>query len=90
MKRITVRHILVSHEFEAKDLLRKIEGGSNFEELARDFSNCSSGNNGGLLPEFGRGKMVREFEKAAFSLKFGQVSAPIRTKFGYHLIKRES
>lgn len=88
MNKIRAKHILVDHEYEAKDLLRKISEGSDFEELARKFSKCPSGEDGGDLGVFGRGQMVPAFEEAAFSLKEGEISRPVRTSFGYHLIKR--
>jgi peptidyl-prolyl cis-trans isomerase C len=87
-KKITASHILVEHEFEAKDILRKLEQGELFEKLARDFSTCSSASDGGMLGEFGKGMMVREFEQAAFKLQPGEISSIVRTQFGYHLIKR--
>ena len=58
-----------------------------FEDLAKRFSKCPSREQGGDLGFFGKGMMVREFEDAAFSLPVGQVSSPIKTQFGYHLIK---
>jgi parvulin-like peptidyl-prolyl isomerase len=82
------RHILVDHEHEALDLLKKIEGGEKFETLAQKFSKCPSSRNGGDLGEFGRGRMVPSFEEAAFALEIDQVSKPVRTQFGYHLIQR--
>ena len=88
MKMFSASHILVSHEFEAKDLLRKLEQGESFDKLAQDYSLCSSKANGGFLGEFGKGKMVPEFEKALLALKPGSISPPIRTRFGYHIIKR--
>lgn len=87
-QKIRAQHILVHQEFEARDLIRKLEQGVSFEQLARDFSQCPSGENGGNLGEFGKGMMVPSFEKAAFALKVGEISAPVKTQFGYHLIKR--
>ncbi|MCK5882050.1 MAG: peptidyl-prolyl cis-trans isomerase [Bacteriovoracaceae bacterium] len=89
MKRVTVRHILVTHSYEATDILRKLDAGDSFEQLAKDFSSCPSNTDGGMLGEFGKGQMVKEFEKAAFSLFPGMVSGVVRTQFGYHIIKRE-
>lgn len=86
---VEASHILVTHEYEAQDLLKKISDGESFDDLASKFSKCPSGQNGGYLGEFGRGRMVPEFEEAAFELEVGQVSEPIRTQFGYHIIKRE-
>lgn len=81
-------HILVDHEYEALDLLKKLNEGTSFEELAKDFSKCPSRQNGGDLGEFGKGQMVAPFEKACFELEVDQVSEPVKTQFGYHIIKR--
>lgn len=86
--KITVQHILVSYGYEIADLKRKLSEGVSFEDLARDFSKCPSGKNGGYLEEFGKGVMVPSFEKAAFALMPGEISAMVRTDFGLHLIKR--
>lgn len=86
--KITAQHILVNQEFEIKDIQKKLSEGVSFEELARDFSTCPSGKDGGNLGEFGKGMMVPSFEKAAFALLPGEVSEPVRTQFGFHLIKR--
>jgi len=86
--RIRARHILVKEEFEAKDLVKKLSEGTSFEDLAREFSTCPSNEEGGDLGEFGRGAMVPSFEEAAFGLKVGETSGPVRTQFGYHLIQR--
>lgn len=88
MSTIQARHILVEHEHEAQDLVKKLEDGAKFEELAQKFSKCPSGTSGGNLGEFGRGQMVAPFEEAAFALEVGQVSGPVQTQFGYHLIER--
>jgi peptidyl-prolyl cis-trans isomerase C len=85
---IKARHILVEQEYEAKDLLKKLEEGKTFVELAQSFSKCPSSKRGGDLGEFGRGRMVPSFEEAAFALKVNEVSEPVRTQFGYHLIQR--
>ena len=88
MSQISASHILVEQEFEAQDLLKKIEGGESFENLAKQYSKCPSGQQGGALGTFGKGQMVAPFEEAAFSLQPGQISGPVRTQFGYHIIKR--
>jgi peptidyl-prolyl cis-trans isomerase C len=88
MSTVSASHILVQTLEEAQSLLSQIETGSLFEELASQYSKCPSGNNGGSLGAFGRGQMVKPFEDAAFALEVGQISAPIQTQFGYHLIKR--
>lgn len=88
MSTVSAKHILVEQEFEAQDLLKKIEEGESFEDLASKFSKCPSGRQGGDLGAFGKGRMVPSFEEAAFALDVDQVSHPVRTQFGYHLIKR--
>ena len=88
MSQITASHILVQTEHEALDLVKKLEEGKTFEALAKEFSKCPSGKQGGSLGSFGKGQMVKPFEDAAFALEAGQTSGPVRTQFGYHLIKR--
>ncbi len=90
MSSITAQHILVDQEHQAQDLLKKLEEGKEFSDLAKDFSNCPSGKSGGDLGSFGKGVMVKPFEDAAFALEVGQVSGIVQTQFGYHLIKRLS
>lgn len=85
---LKAKHILVKHEFEAKDLQKKLLEGKSFEDLAKDFSLCPSGQRGGDLGEFPKGRMIPAFEKALLELKENEISGPIRTQFGYHLIKR--
>lgn len=87
---IKASHILVENEYEAQDLIKKLGEGSTFEELAQKFSKCPSGKRGGSLGEFGKGRMVPSFEEAAFALEVNQVSPPVRTQFGYHLIRRDA
>jgi peptidyl-prolyl cis-trans isomerase C len=86
--KIKARHILVKNEYEAEDLLKSLDAGKTFEELAKDFSLCPSKEDGGDLGAFGRGMMVPAFEEVAFSLNVGEVSKPVRTQFGFHLIQR--
>ncbi len=81
-------HILVKTEQEAKAILERLNKGEKFANIAKDASLCPSGKKGGDLGTFGRGKMVKEFETAAFTLQKGQTSAIVKTKFGYHIIKR--
>jgi parvulin-like peptidyl-prolyl isomerase len=84
---IRASHILVPTLNQAEFLLKEIEKGKSFEELAKKYSSCPSGHEGGDLGFFGKGQMVPEFEKEAFSLKIGEISKPVKTQFGYHLIK---
>lgn len=88
--KISAQHILVDQKFEAEDLIKKIDAGEDFAKLAKDFSSCGSASDGGNLGEFGKGMMVAEFENAAFGLEVGNISAPVQTQFGFHIIKRLS
>jgi parvulin-like peptidyl-prolyl isomerase len=81
-------HILVKTEQEAKTILDQLNKGANFSKLAMEKSSCPSGKKGGDLGTFSRGRMVREFEQAAFALQRSQISQPIKTEFGWHIIKR--
>lgn len=83
---VKASHILVDTEQEAIKLREEILSGKDFEDVAAEHSNCPSGARGGDLGFFGRGQMVKEFENAAFDLKVGEISDPIRTNFGWHLI----
>ncbi len=87
MESIRASHILVDDEKTAKDIQAKIAGGSLFEEMAKLHSSCPSKAKGGDLGWFGKGQMVKPFEEAAFGLSEGKVSEPVKTQFGYHLIK---
>ncbi|MFH1470738.1 MAG: peptidylprolyl isomerase [Candidatus Micrarchaeota archaeon] len=84
---IRASHILVSKIDEADHIMRELKTGKDFSELARKFSSCPSSKNGGDLGFFSRGQMVKEFEDAAFTLEVGQFSNPVRTQFGFHIIK---
>ncbi len=81
-------HILVKTEGEAKQVLDDLKSGASFSKVAQKCSLCPSKKRGGDLGVFGRGKMVKEFERAAFSLSKSQVSEPVKTQFGWHVIKR--
>lgn len=79
-------HILVETEEEAAALVTELEGGADFAELAMEHSTGPSGPNGGSLGWFGQGTMVPEFEQAVMALDAGEVSAPVQTQFGWHVI----
>jgi len=81
-------HVLVRSESEAKAVLERLRKGEKFSVIARAVSLCPSGKRSGDLGTFTRGKMVKEFETAAFALQKGETSALVKTKFGYHIIKR--
>ncbi len=84
------KHILMESEDKLKDVLAKITNGEvSFEDAAKEHSTCPSGAQGGDLGEFGRGQMVKEFEDAAFEEEIGKIVGPVKTQFGYHLIKVE-
>jgi len=83
---VTASHILVDTEEAANDALEALKDKS-FEEVAQELSSCPSSQNGGDLGNFTRGKMVPEFETAAFNLNLDEVSAPVQTQFGFHIIK---
>ena len=81
-------HILVKTQRAANAVLERLKKGEKFAEIAKEVSLCPSKKRGGDLGTFGRGKMVKEFEKAAFALQKGQLSPVIKTKFGYHIVKQ--
>jgi len=80
-------HILVKTEKQAKELKAKLDQGADFGQLARKFSLCPSKKKGGDLGEFRRGQMVKAFDDVVFKKPLLTVHGPIKTKFGYHLIK---
>ena len=86
--KIHCAHILVKTEKEANKVLGRLKKGDKFSAIAKDVSLCPSKKRGGDLGTFGRGQMVKEFEKAAFALQKGQISPIVKTKFGYHIIRR--
>lgn len=80
-------HILVKTEKEALAILEQLRKGKNFASLAKRHSICPSGKRGGDLGEFRRGQMVKQFDDVVFKTPLLQVHGPVKTKFGYHLIK---
>lgn len=85
---VNASHILVDSEEKANELLEEITSGKiTFEEAAKNNSSCPSSTNGGNLGEFGKGQMVPEFDTAVFEMNTGDISKPVKTQFGYHLIK---
>ena len=88
---VSAKHILVDNEELCSEVKNKIASGElSFEEAAKQYSTCPSKEQGGNLGVFGRGMMVPEFEDAAFALELNTVSEPVKTQFGYHLIKTEA
>lgn len=88
VSKVRASHILVEKHSQALNVLEELKAGRDFKGLARKYSTCPSGKRGGDLGFFGRGRMVKEFERAAFALKVGEVSGPVKTQFGYHVIKK--
>ena len=87
---VQARHILVETEDKAKEIADKLAKGGDFAALAKEFSkDPGSKDDGGMLGFFGRGQMVPQFEEAAFKLEKGQISAPVKSQFGFHVIKLE-
>ncbi len=74
-------------ERDAKEIKRMLDDGDDFEELAKAYSEDNSAQSGGDLGWFGRGQMVPEFDSAAFALEVGEISEPVRSKFGWHIIE---
>lgn len=80
-------HILVDEEEAANKIKEELDNGASFEEKAKESSGCPSSQKGGDLGFFSKGKMVPEFEAVAMELKPGEISEPVKTQFGYHIIK---
>ncbi len=87
VSQVHAAHILVKTEEEAKKVLVDLQKGANFSEIARQRSLCPSSKKGGDLGWFGRGMMVKPFENAAFAMGKGEISSPVKTEFGWHIIK---
>jgi len=86
--RVRASHILVEKLKLAQEIKEDLNDGADFRTLAQKYSTCPSSKKGGDLGIFGRGDMVPEFERTVYKLKIGEISEPIKTKFGYHIIKR--
>lgn len=86
-QKVNASHILVKTESDAKVILYDVTHGQSFEEIAKESSLCPSRKNGGNLGWFGRNQMVKEFEQACFNAKKGDIIGPVKTQFGYHIIK---
>ncbi|MFH1845968.1 MAG: peptidylprolyl isomerase [Candidatus Omnitrophota bacterium] len=87
MTKAKARHILVSSSEEAEKLKKEIQGGADFAEIAKQYSKCPSGAQGGDLGEFSPGQMVKEFDEVVFNEEVGKVHGPVQTQFGFHLIE---
>lgn len=86
-KRASAYHILVKTEKEALNLKEKLKKGANFQQVAKQNSTCPSRKKGGDLGEFFQGDMVKPFDDVVFKKELLVVHGPVKTKFGYHLIK---
>ncbi len=80
-------HILVKSKEKCEEIKKKIEKGADFGKMARQFSICPSGKKGGDLGEFRKGQMVKQFDDVVFKQELYKVHGPVKTKFGFHLIK---
>ena len=87
MTKASARHILVNTQDECESLKTRIENGEDFAVLAKEYSQCPSGQRGGALGEFSPGQMVKEFDDVVFSAEVGKTHGPVETQFGYHLIQ---
>jgi len=87
--KIKCSHILVEKQSESLVILERMKTGEKFGKLAKELSiDKGSGKKDGNLGYFTKGMMVKQFEEAAFKLEIGEISKPIKTEFGYHIIKR--
>lgn len=87
MVQATARHLLVSTEEQCNELKQQIENGAEFADIAKSYSSCPSGSQGGDLGSFGPGMMVKEFDEVVFNAPLNQVQGPVKTQFGYHLLE---
>lgn len=87
MPRASAYHILVKTKQEAEKLKQQLAKGANFQQLAKKYSICPSRKRGGDLGEFNRGDMVKAFDDVVFKKALLEVHGPVKTKFGFHLIK---
>jgi len=87
--KIKCSHILVKKQSDALAIMERLKKGEKFGKLAKELSiDSGSAKRDGSLGYFGRGMMVKPFEEAAFKLQIGETSEPVKSEFGYHIIKR--
>jgi len=87
--KVKCSHILVKKQSEALEIMERLKQGEKFGKLAKEVSiDSGSAKRDGNLGYFGRGKMVKQFEQVAFKLQIGETSEPVKSEFGYHIIKR--
>lgn len=84
---VVASHILVESLEKADEIFKEINAGLDFADAAQKYSSCPSKNSGGNLGKFGKGQMVVEFENAVFDMNVGDISSPVKTQFGYHIIQ---
>lgn len=85
---VRASHILVDTKEKAENIKEQIDNGKDFETLAKEASECPSSEKGGDLGFFSKGDMVKPFERKAFSMDIDDISEPVKTEFGFHLIKK--
>lgn len=88
-EQVKARHILVDTKEQADEVKSKLNNGEDFAELAKEYSKDGSSEKGGDLGYFGRGEMVAPFEEAAFSMEVNEISEPVESQWGFHIIKVE-
>ena len=86
--KVKCSHSLVEKQSQALEILEEIKKGKKFGAAAKEISTCPSSKKEGDLGYFTKGMMVKEFEDIAFKLQIGEISEPVKTEFGYHIIKR--
>ena len=87
--KVKCSHILVEKQSESLAITERIKNGEKFGKLAKELSiDSGSAKKDGNLGYFTKGKMVKQFEEVAFKLQIGQISEPVKSEFGYHIIKR--
>ena len=90
MATASARHLLVEDESLCAELKNRIANGEKFEDLAKEYSQCPSGAQGGDLGNFSQGQMVPEFDAVVFNEAINVVHGPVQTQFGYHLLETTS
>lgn len=88
MTQLRASHILVDNKDKAQNIKQQLDNGKDFKQLAKEASDCPSSEKGGDLGFFSKGDMVKPFERKVFSMDVGDVSKPVKTEFGFHIIKK--
>jgi parvulin-like peptidyl-prolyl isomerase len=88
LKRYKARHILLEDKEDAEYVLEELSQGEKFEDLAKDLSECDSASKGGNLGLIVSGQVAPEFERALYHLAEGELSDPVETEYGFHIIQR--